>query len=396
MEPLTVGAGAAAEPPAESASSEVRVAEDGGTVPDRPLISIVVPAFNEEGHLRASLTAIMAAAESLSDQFQYELVVVDDGSSDQTGDVIREFAESHDAVVVLFHPRNFGLGQALKTGFGACRGQYIIAYDADLSYDPSHICRLAETIHGSGADVVIASPYMTGGTVVGVPRLRRVLSQTANRLLRRMSNSHVSTVTSLVRAYRASLIQSLSLKSTDNQINAEILYKAEMMRSFIVEIPADLHWTRDEVDTNRRRGNMSIIRTTIDFAFSGFIFRPFLLFVVPGVILMFLALYALGWAGYHVIRLIPRQTGNLDQIISDAFGQAFVHSPHSFVLGGFAAIFAVQLISVGIISAQSKRYFEDAYHLATANLGRLQALADSISDLKPPSAPEVERLSRLD
>lgn len=393
---MTVGAGAPAEMLAASAPTEVTVAEDGGALRDRPLISIVVPAFNEAGHLQASLTAIKEAAESLADRFQYELVVVDDGSTDQTGEVIRHFADSHDDVVALFHPHNFGLGQALKTGFGASRGQYIIAYDADLSYDPSHICRLAETIHASGADVVIASPYMTGGTVVGVPRLRRVLSQTANRLLRRMSNSHVSTVTGLVRAYRASLIQSLSLKSVDNQINAEILYKAEMLRSFIVEIPADLHWTRDEVDTNRRRGNTSIIRTTLDFAFSGFIFRPFLLFVVPGVILMFLALYALGWAGYHVIRLIPRHTGSLDEIISDAFGEAFARSPHSFVVGGLAAIFAVQLISVGIISAQSKRYFEDAYHLATANLRRLQELADSISDLKPPSSAEVERLSRLD
>jgi glycosyltransferase involved in cell wall biosynthesis len=372
-----------------SAPAGVEASDDGAAKADtRPLLSIVVPAFNEEDHLAANLEAILREVESLSEQFDYELIVVDDGSSDRTGEVIRDFAQHHRKVTALGHHHNLGLGQALKTGFTACRGEYIITYDADLSYDPSHIGHLAEMIHASRADLVAASPYMAGGTVEGVPWLRLRLSRSANRLLRRMSNSHISTVTGLVRAYRTSLIQSLSLKSVDNQINAEILYKAEVLRSYILEIPGHLRWTRDEVDTKRRKVNMSLIRTTLDFAFSGFIFRPFLFFVVPGSVLLVLAMYALGWAAYHVIRLIPRQTGSLDAIVSAAFEQAFARSPHSFVVGGLAAIFAVQLISVGVISAQSKRYFEDAYHLATASFRHLKQFQQAVSPESPSGSTE--------
>lgn len=341
-----------------------------------PLVSVLIPAFNEAGNLAANLGAIVEAMEALRSRYDYEVVVVDDGSSDGTGAIARDFALDHPRVTVLAHHDNMGLGRALQTGFRACRGDYVVTFDADLSYETSHLERLIDTIHLTGADVVAASPYMDGGSVEGVPFLRALLSRWANRLLRLMSNSHISTVTGMVRAYRRPLLQGLSLKSVDNQVNAEILYKAELLRSRIVEIPGHLRWTRDEEDTKRRRVNLSLVKTSIDFLFSGFIFRPFLFFVVPGVVLLLLAMYALGWFGYHVIRSLPGQTGGFDPVISGAFENAFEHSPHSFLIGGVAAIFAVQLISLGVISAQSKRYFEEAYHLATSTFRRLSERDD--------------------
>ena len=325
-----------------------------------PTVSIVLPAFNEASHLFASLETL---CDHLGDTgFDWEVIVVDDGSSDDTGEEARRFAKEHERVSVVEHIANLGLGQALKTGFRASRGQYIVTFDADLSYSPDHVDRLVSTIETTGAKVVVASPYMEGGSVEGVPRLRALLSKGANRILRTLSLSHVSTTTGMVRAYDAHFIKRLALKSVDNQLNAEIIYKTSLLRERVVEIPAHLHWTRDEVDTKKRRGSFSIIRTTLDFLFSGFIFRPFMFFILPGALLLLVAFYALGWAIAHVVAAIPDQTGPINNMISDAAAVAFAASPHSFVIGGLALIFATQLISLGIVSAQSKRYFEELWY----------------------------------
>ena len=331
-----------------------------GRSPSGPTVSIVLPAYNEASHLGQSLQTL---CDHLTDAtFDWEVIVVNDGSNDDTGEEARRFAKEHERVSVVDHVTNLGLGQALKTGFKAARGRYIVTFDADLSYSPDHVDRLVSTIETTGAKVVVASPYMEGGSVEGVPRLRALLSRVANRVLRTLSLSHVSTTTGMVRAYDARFITRLALKSVDNQLNAEIIYKTSLLRERVVEIPAHLRWTRDEADTKKRRGSFSIIRTTLDFLFSGFIFRPFMFFILPGAVLLLIALYALGWAMIHVVAAIPEQSGAINNMISDAAAVAFAASPHSFVIGGLALIFATQLISLGIVSAQSKRYFEELWY----------------------------------
>lgn len=320
---------------------------------------MVVPAYNEARHLYENLDQLWTHLDSTP--FIWDIIVVDDGSTDGTGAEARRFAHERDRVSVIQHPTNLGLGQGLKTGFRHAKGTYVIAFDADLSYSPDHIDRLATTIAATGAKIVVASPYSKQGSVQGVPKMRALMSRVANRLLRMLSISRVTTITGMVRAYDRKFISGLSLKSVDNQINAEIIYKAGVLRQPVVEIPANLVWTRDEEETKTRGKSFSIIKTTLDFLFSGFIFRPFMFFVLPGAILGALALYSLGWALYHVFAFLPEQSGSLDIIIGDAIGDAFTESPQSFVIGGIALIFAFQLISLGILSAQSKRYFEEMW-----------------------------------
>lgn len=327
-------------------------------------VSVIVPAFNEEEHIHDNLTRLLRRLDA-SWPNSSELIMIDDGSTDATRRIAQELAEREERLTVIGHKTNLGLGMALRTGFRAARGDYLVTFDADLSYGLDLIDSLVSTIHATGCKVVVASPYMEGGTVSGVPRLRAWLSRIANGLLRRLSNSHVSTVTGMVRAYDRRFLQMLSLKAVDNQINAEIIYKTELMREGIVEIPAHLRWTRTDEDTKRRKMHLSLLRTSVDFAFSGFIFRPFLFFVLPGVMLLLLAVYTLSWSLFHVIRFLGGRSGGLDSIISAAVADAFAFSPHSFVVGGLAAIFAVQLIGFGIMAAQSKRYFEELFHLNT-------------------------------
>jgi len=332
----------------------------------RPSVTILVPAYNEADHIVENLTRLYVHMEKLSGLYDWEILIVNDGSRDQTGDLVSQFAQSHAGVKFKSHRINLGLGRAITTGFRWSKADYVVTCDADLSYNPDHITEMLDTIVTTGASIVVASPYMTGGTVTGVPGLRAWLSRWANRFLGRLSLGRLATVTGMVRAYEGSFVRSLVIKSIGNQVNAEIIYKAQLLRAPIVEIPAHLLWTRDEADTKRRRLHFNMIRTIIDFAFAGFIFRPFFFFIIPGLIILLLAFYALGNVVYHVWNAYGNQSGGLDSRISGAFAHAFEASPHSFVVGGIATIVAVQLISLGVVSAQNKRYFEDQYHLSSA------------------------------
>ena len=335
----------------------------GQIVGSRPHVTVVVPAYNEAPHLYENLSKLSAHLDQSA--FTSELVVVDDGSKDDTAAEAVRFAEGRDDVRVVEHQTNFGLGQALRSGFRAARGEVYVAFDSDLSYSPDHIDRLVDTIDTTGAAVVVASPYMEGGSVTGVPRKRAVLSKWANAILRRLSLHHISTVTGMVRAYQAAFIEGLSLKSMDNQINAEIIYKATLMRRPIVEIPAQLRWTRDEEETKNRSSSLKFITMIVDSLFSGFIFRPFTFFIIPGVILMGLAIYSLSWSAWHIISFIPERSGAWIWVITEAIGDAYEVSPYSFLIGGIMLVVGIQLISIGIISAQNKRYFEELWFQGT-------------------------------
>jgi hypothetical protein len=87
-------------------------------------------------------------------------------------------------------------------------------------------------------------------------------------------------------------------------------------------------------------------------------------FIGPGLAILALALFTLGWAVYHTLRFWG--TPEVDEF-SDAVLAAFQLSPHSFVVGGISLIVAIQLISLGILSAQQKRYFDELFHLGTVS-----------------------------
>src|SRR6185295_1113568 len=85
---------------------------------DRPLVSIVLPAYEEASILRAHVVELLDYLKTLSARFRFEVIIVNDGSRDQTGAIATQLAAEFDGVRAFHHPRNFGLGQALKTGFG--------------------------------------------------------------------------------------------------------------------------------------------------------------------------------------------------------------------------------------------------------------------------------------
>lgn len=341
---------------------------DGQAAPrdERPLVSVVVPAYNEAGILTANLTRLCDYLGRLEEIYRWEVLVVNDGSTDDTGRLADAFAAARANVRVLHHHTNFHLGQALRYAFANCRGDFVVTIDCDLSYAPEHVGRLLTELRSTNAKIVIASPYGKDGQTTKIPFVRRVLSRAANRFLAATLRGNLSTLTGMVRAYDRRFLSTLNLRSMDTDINTEILYKAELLGAKVVEVPAHLDWTFSESGGRRRRSIGSLANSFNAYMFSGFMFRPVLFFIGPGLIVLAAALYTLGWVGYRVATQYLLQTsGSVDARITHAIQLSYEAAPYGFVVGGVALMIAFQLISLGTLALQSERYFKELFHFNT-------------------------------
>lgn len=354
--------------------------------PMKRLISIVAPAYNESSILQANLGLLCDYLATLEAQYEWEIVVVNDGSRDDTGYLAERFAEGHSNVRVIHHRINQGLGQALRTAFEAARGEYIVVVDLDLSYSPEHIARLLDRIEETGAAMVVASPYMPGGSIANVPWLRKVLSVWANRFLSFASKRSLATLTGMVRVYDAEFIRMLNLRSRGMDINPEIIHKALMLMSQIEEIPGHLHWRNPLPSTpaiartkkaKKRSSSMKILRHTYDVVFSGFLFRPVVFFLIPSLLMFVLSAYSNFWVIFRCIeeyQALAASTRFPDP--TAAVANAFEAAPHTFFIGGMTLMLGIQLFSLAILSAQSKSYFEELFYLGSANYRRHRRFKD--------------------
>lgn len=338
---------------------------------ERPFVSIVAPAYNEAAIIQKNLSLLCEYMTSLETEYRWELIVINDGSADETGDLAEAFANTRENVYVLHHMFNFRLGQALRYAFKKCQGDYVVVMDLDLSYSPDHIGKMLDRIRKTRAKIVIASPYMKGGKVSNVPWLRKILSIWANRFLsvittRDRFSDRLTTLTGMVRAYDKQFLSGLVLKAMDVDIHSEIIYKAMILRARIVEIPAHLDWKFAFKKDERRKSSMRILRSIIMNLTSGFTLRPFMFFMVPGFTLLIFSIYPLIWAVIHTVsnyQKIILTSKSISFPIADSIAAAFLQSPQSFVVGSFGLIIAIQLICVGFLSFQNKRNYEELFYL---------------------------------
>ena len=225
-----------------------------------PLVSIILPAFNEDGIIDKNIRRLYEYLETLGNRYLWEVLVVNDGSSDQTGVIADSLTNTYDNIIVHHHTTNRNLGQALRTGFQNTRGDYVIVLDIDLSYAPEHIERLLSKMEECDADMVIASPYMKGGKNTAVPLLRLLLSKTVNYIMRKASGLNIYTFTGMVRAFKGDFIRSLNTKSSTFDINSELIFKAHILRAKMVEIPAHLDWTEQIKLGKVRTSSLRIVK----------------------------------------------------------------------------------------------------------------------------------------
>ena len=251
----------------------------------QPSVSFIVPAFNEASIVEQNLGELYRYARTLEPRYGFELVVVNDGSSDETGLLADAFAAAHPGVKVHHHLANRGLARALQTGFDAAGGDIVVTLDLDLSYAPYHISLMLRALEETNASMVLASPYMRGGQVANVPWMRKHLSAWANHYLSLAAGGAIATLTCMVRAYNVAAVRKLEKHAKTMDYNFETLLLALREGMPVVEVPARLEWRRiATTDVAERRSSMKILSHSWSVLMAGIRHRPSLLFSIPGLV----------------------------------------------------------------------------------------------------------------
>lgn len=205
-------------------------------------LSVVVPVFNEKATIESVLRRVLASDAGI----EKEVIVIDDGSSDGTRDVLARLDGDLKGVRVLMHDVNRGKGAALRTGFGAATGDVVIVQDADLEYDPREYRAILEPIVDGSADVVYGSRFIGGGP-------HRVLYYwhfLGNRLIttfsNMMTNLNLTDVEVCYKAFRREVLRGMVL--VENRFGFEIEITAKVARGNwrVYEVPVSYHGRRYE------------------------------------------------------------------------------------------------------------------------------------------------------
>ncbi len=196
------------------------------------MITILVPAYNEEEIIEKFARKIEQDVKLEED---YELLIVNDGSRDKTKQIVERIAQAFSNIRIVNHPKNKGLGAALRTGFKNARGRVIVTMDSDLTHPPKLVRKLVEGT--KKADVCIASRYVGGGGMRNVPRWRVLISVIANRIFALAFGSNVRDITAGFKAYRVEKIKKIKITKTGFEVQLEIMVKLIKNRATFNEIP---------------------------------------------------------------------------------------------------------------------------------------------------------------
>ena len=182
-------------------------------------LTIVIPCYNERNTIRKIVDAVRAAP--VTDK---EIIIVDDGSSDGTRDILRTEIESL-VTRVIYHDANQGKGAALRTGFAAATGDTVIVQDADLEYDPQEFPRLLKPILAGKADVVFGSRFMGAEA----HRVVYFWHMVGNRFLTLLSNMftgiNLTDMETCYKAFRREVLQKIKIEENRFGFEPEITAK---------------------------------------------------------------------------------------------------------------------------------------------------------------------------
>jgi len=208
------------------------------------LISVIAPMYNEEANIIRTYNELEAELSRFS-EMDYEILFIDDGSTDNSLTKAEKLAAEKKCLKVYGYPKNQGRGMALRTGFENAKGDLIITIDFDLSYSADHIGKMIDVlVKESDIDAVFVSAYMPGGMTVGVPKFRLFVSKIGNLVYRNVFSTKIYTSTCVVRGYRRDAIKYLLLTEKDKEIHLEIISKALANGLRIQEIPGTLFRTK--------------------------------------------------------------------------------------------------------------------------------------------------------
>lgn len=224
-----------------------------------PLLSVIVPVYNEVNTIRQILEKIHSI------EIDKEIIVVDDGSTDGTDRVLRDI--HYDNIKVIHHTCNRGKGAAFLTGLANANGEFIIIQDADLEYDPKDYLKLIKAIKEDNADIVLGARFKKDYQGLLIHRLgNRFLTVLVNLLF----NVTLNDCFTCYKLFRKDTINSLNLKAQSFDIEIEIITKAINKKLRIVEIPVSYHpRTYSEGKKIRLKDGIQAIMSIIEYRLMG-------------------------------------------------------------------------------------------------------------------------------
>lgn len=223
------------------------------------MLSIFFPMWNEREYIaRALETAGEQCRSMLADGEidEYELIVVDDASTDGTAELADEFAANDPHVRVVHHPVNRKLGGAMKTGFAAARGEFVLYSDADLPWDMAEARRALRLLRYYEADIVSAFRFDR----TGEGSSRAIYTFFYNLLIRRMFGVRMRDINFAFKLCRRSIFEHIELHSEGSFIDAELIIRAKKLGYQVIQFGVD-YFPRTRGDSTL--ASFGVIRTIL-------------------------------------------------------------------------------------------------------------------------------------
>ncbi len=192
-------------------------------------ISIILPALNEEGNIEAAVKDIQSYFNSREEK--YEIIVINDGSTDSTGEIAERLAGEDGTIRVVHHPTNKGYGSALKRGFDASRYKYVFFTDSDRQFDVKGLDILLPLIKTDAVEIIIGYRLKRKD-----PFIRRFLSWGYNSLVGYLFDLNVKDIDCAFKIFRKDIFSKIKIESKNFFVNTEILAKARHYGFNVLEV----------------------------------------------------------------------------------------------------------------------------------------------------------------
>ena len=208
------------------------------------VLSVVMPAYNEENHIYNNIGKVIEAIKSFCESF--EIIVVNDGSTDNTRSKIIQAAKNWENVKLVSYKKNRGKGNAIRQGVKAAKGEYIAFLDSDLDLPPEQLESYLWALKKNKADIVIGSK-MHKDSQINYPIIRRIISFGYFCMLKVLFNLNVKDTQTGIKMFKAKALKSVieKIKTRGFAYDIEILVALNSRKYRIMEMPVKLDFTRE-------------------------------------------------------------------------------------------------------------------------------------------------------